>query len=216
MTRRRSFLAALATGTGAGLAACSVLGGQSGESTPEATSDDRAMESETRTEAGDATVPDGIESEPLPDSGDQQYLADVETFEHDDVSHVARETDLEYDRIPPTGGPHYSGTVVPEFHEKGRRLGDLVHNLEHGHVVVYYGPDAIPPAARDSLRRFVRNHEGDPWAAVVVVPDPREDPDSDYVLTAWGARLDVVGYDARVVRAFLAEYLGRGPENPVR
>jgi hypothetical protein len=49
-----------------------------------------------------------------------------------------------------------------------------------------------------------------------VVPNPADDPRAAYVLTAWRHRLTMDSYDEATVRAFLAEYLGRGPENPVR
>ncbi|TSA55267.1 MAG: DUF3105 domain-containing protein, partial [Dehalococcoidia bacterium] len=37
-----------------------------------------------------------------------------------------------------------------------------------------------------------------------------------FILTAWDKMLKLDKYDPRVVTAFLAEYLGRGPENPIR
>jgi hypothetical protein len=49
---------------------------------------------------------------------------------------------------------------------------------------------------------------------VIVVPS--ETIETPYVLTAWQAMLRMEEYDAETVRAFLAEYLGRGPEHPVR
>lgn len=163
----------------------------------------------------DDVIPEGIESRSLQDSGDQQYLEGVESYTHTDTRHVSSGTDPNYERIPPTGGPHYSGIVSPGFYEQPQPLGDLVHNLEHGHVVIYYDPSATSPAARESLRRFAEQYTST-WLAVVVVPNPQGDPRSDYVLTAWGHRLRMDGYDARVVRAFVDEYVGRGPENPVR
>lgn len=160
-------------------------------------------------------IPEGIESEPLADRGDQTYLQGVETHEYSNRQHVSRGTDIDFRTMPPTGGPHYGDVIRPGFYEDPQVLGALVHNLEHGHVVIYYDPAAMSPAVRASLRRFANQHTG-AWQAVLVVPNPRDDPQSDYVLTAWGKLYRMDGYDARVVKAFLSEYLGRGPENPVR
>jgi len=149
------------------------------------------------------------------DGGDAGLLDDIETYEHSNREHVPAGQDIQYPREPPTGGPHYAGVTQPEFYERPGEYGQLVHNLEHGHVVVYYDPSAISSDAEESLRQFTERY-ADTWAAVVVVQNPKENPESDYVLTAWGARLRMDDYDVDVVEAFVDEYIGRGPENPVR
>jgi len=164
---------------------------------------------------GDEVIPEGIESEPLSDRGNETLLQGTQTFEPASRDHVAPGTNVDYETFPPVGGPHYDRPVPVGFYEQELQLPRLVHNLEHGHIVVYYDPSALTPAARDSLDRFVDRHDST-WSAVVVAPYPGDDPSADYVLTAWGAKLEMDGYDARVVRAFLSEYIGRGPETPVR
>lgn len=158
----------------------------------------------------------GIEAEQLPDSGDEQALADVRTFESEGAGHVDAGTEVDYGTNPPTSGDHYARSADPGFYEATPPLGNVVHSLEHGHVVVYYDPAEITPEARSSLEAFAAAHSGDPWAAVIVAPHPNDDIESPYVLTAWRTMLEMDDYDAETVRAFLAEYLGRGPENPVR
>lgn len=164
---------------------------------------------------GGGASPDGIEAQPLPDRGDDALLTGVERTPSRGTDHVPRGTDLDYDRVPPLSGPHYAGTVEAGFYEESQPLGDVVHTLEHGAVVVYYDPGALTPEAERSLREWAAAHDGH-WSSVVVVPHPDVDPDSPYVLTAWRTELRTGSYDPDVVRAFLAEYLGRGPENPVR
>jgi hypothetical protein len=164
---------------------------------------------------GGGVSPDGVEAESLPDRGDDALLTGVERVPSQGTDHVPRETDLDYDRVPPLSGPHYAGTVDAGFYEETQPLGDVVHTLEHGAVVVYYDPGALTPAAERSLREWAVAHDGH-WSSVVVVPNPDADPESAYVLTAWRTELRLDSYDPDVVRAFLAEYLGRGPENPVR
>jgi len=91
----------------------------------------------------------------------------------------------------------------------------LVHSLEHGAVVIYYDPTKLDPEAERSLKAFAQAHRH-PWAGVLVVPNPEPDFGYPYILTAWTVMLKLEEYDAKVVQAFLAEYLGRGPENRVR
>lgn len=157
----------------------------------------------------------GIESEPLPDRGDRSLLSDVRSFPSEGTRHVERGTEVDYGTYPPTSGPHYGGTVAAGFYEETPPMGDVVHTLEHGAVVIHYDPDALTDPARESLRAWADAHTGT-WRSVVVVPHARGDPEAPYVLTAWRHLLRMDEYDAEVVRAFLAEYLGRGPENPVR
>ncbi|WP_276273666.1 DUF3105 domain-containing protein [Haloarcula litorea] len=164
---------------------------------------------------GDGPSVDGIEGAPLNESGDADRLSAVERFPSQGTDHVAAGTEIDYARVPPLSGTHYGGTVDAGFYETTPALGDLVHTLEHGAVVVYYDPAATTDAANESLREFAAANTGT-WRSVVVAPNPNADPAADYVLTAWRHRLYMDGYDARTVHAFLSEFLGRGPENPVR
>jgi len=160
---------------------------------------------------GDGSTP--IEAQTLPDQGDDALLSDVEEFPSEGAAHVSSDTQVDYDTDPPTSGPHYNQWADPGYYAEPVPAGDLVHSLEHGNVVVYYDPAALTPEAEESLRAFAQAHT-DQWAAVIVVPNP--DAESPYVLTAWRTMLRMDGYDAETVRAFLAEYIGRGPENSVR
>jgi hypothetical protein len=173
-----------------------------------------AMGGGTNSPATDAD-PSGLETQPLPDSGEQALLEDVKQHPNEGTDHVPPDTDVEYDTTPPTSGPHYSGTVDAGVYREAQPAGDIVHTLEHGAVVIYYDPDALSPEAEESLKQWANTHTGT-WNSVVVVPSTDESVDSPYVLTAWRHSLRLSEYEIEVVRAFLAEYLGRGPENPVR
>lgn len=166
-------------------------------------------------QGGDELEGFGPETEPLPDSGNEDRLADVRSVSIDSSEHVSPDTDIDYPSSPPAGGPHYSGTVTAGVYEDPVSIGELVHTLEHGAVVDYYEPGALTERASDSLRLWANEHT-DPWASVVAVPTPVDDPDHPHVLAAWGQLLGLVEYDAEAVQAFCAEFLGRGPENPVR
>lgn len=159
--------------------------------------------------------PAGFETDPLPNRGDDSRLQDVQSFESQGNQHVDSGTEINYERIPPTSGPHYPVPARAGFYEETPALGNLVHSLEHGAVVIYYDPSALTPHAEASLKAYAQTHT-DGWKSVIVAPNPREDPESPFVLTAWTKLLRMDEYDAKTVRAFLAEYLGRGPENPVR
>ncbi|WP_435196449.1 DUF3105 domain-containing protein [Natronomonas sp. EA1] len=159
----------------------------------------------------------GIEGEPLPENGDPAVIQEVQTFPNEGNQHVEAGTEIEWDTSPPTSGPHYSTTVGAGFYTEPQPLGAVVHTLEHGGVVIYYDPAALTPEAEESLRAYAQVHT-DTWASVVVMPYPEgtDTGGAAYTLTAWRHMYRMDEYDAETVRAFLAEYLGRGPENPVR
>lgn len=149
----------------------------------------------------------------LPDDGDDQYIQRVETFDDNGREHVEREVD--YERTPPLSGPHADDWVEAGFYEERREPERLVHTLEHGGIVVYYRPDALTDTARSDLQERADTYTGT-FAPFVAAPALRDDPPAPYTLTAWRRRLRLDAYDPEAVTAFLAEYLGRGPENPVR
>jgi hypothetical protein len=161
---------------------------------------------ETRTEATD-----------LPDAGAASVIENVTREPGQSRTHVSAGTDVDYQHMPPSGGPHYDDWVTGGFYEPGERprLGELVHSLEHGAVVVWYDPDELTPEAEESLRAWGRSHQDD-FGSVIAVPTPVEDPEAAYVLTAWERRLTMDEYEVETVRAIAAEYLGRGPEQAIR
>lgn len=161
-----------------------------------------------------------FESEPatfnlsdLPSSGSSEFLQGVQTFESQGRQHVATGSQIAYDQTPPTSGTHYGRSIPAGFYTSEQPYGGLVHSLEHGAVVIYYDSD-ISGSARSKLERLTEGYQN-PWASVIAAPQP-EAFGASLVLTAWQARLDLPSYEADVVQAFLAEYLGRGPENPIR
>jgi hypothetical protein len=84
--------------------------------------------------------------------------------------------------------------------------------MEHGMVIVYYNPAYLTEDVKKSLEVFVEANRNNVGAIAV----PSADYEYPFILTAWGKMLELNTYDTKVVQAFLAEYLGRGPEIKVR
>lgn len=161
--------------------------------------------------SGDTNAANG-----LPDSGADAVISQVQTEPSNGNQHVSQGADVSYETVPPTSGAHWGGsTVSAGFYTEERRFESLVHSLEHGAVIVYYDPAQLSPQAEESLRGWANNQTG-PWRSFIAVPNPKDEPESAYVLTAWEKRLTMDEYDNSKVRAFVAEYIGRGPERPVR
>jgi hypothetical protein len=159
-----------------------------------------------------APSPDAIEFQPLPLHGDKSLLEKVESFPSEGTEHVDGQP-LSFNTNPPTSGDHRSVAATAGFYDQPPEPGQLVHSLEHGAIVLYFDPGRATEAEKQSLRAFARKHTSS-WASVLVVPAGKYEV--PFILTAWMKMLKLENYDAKVVQAFLAEYLGRGPEKPVR
>ena len=118
-----------------------------------------------------------------------------------------------YNSDPPTSGWHYDEPAEAGFYEIPLPDEQLLHNLEHGHVIISYdcGKLADCEAVRAELRRIVDRFQR--WKVVAV---PRENADAAIALTAWG-RIDKLGaYDEDRIVAFVRHWRDRGPEPTAR
>ena len=111
----------------------------------------------------------------------------------------------------PTSGSHHRVPIEPGFYQNQQSAIQLVHALEHGHIVIYY--DKPGDAVLKTFRRWTRLYSGD-WDGVVVTP--MSGLGRKIVLTAWGKRLDQVLLDMPAAATFIDAFRGRGPEISVR
>ena len=147
-------------------------------------------------------------SQPAAEAGPVEQLPD------EGARHVPLGAPVTYRTDPPASGPHYDGVAQPGFYrDRAPSYGYLVHNLEHGHVVIYYHPQRLQPQELAYLEELTRRYRG-AWDAVLAVP--RQDPQYAVILTAWRHRQRLGRFDRAAVDAFVDRFRGRGPENPVR
>jgi Protein of unknown function (DUF3105) len=82
--------------------------------------------------------------------------------------------------FPPSGGSHYRLWAPWGFYRKAVNPRLVVHNEEHGGVVIWWGPD-VPAATVDRLEAFYRS------SPVAVFGTPIAGLGSRIALTAWNA-----------------------------
>ena len=126
-------------------------------------------------------------------------------------------TSPEWNTVPPTSGPHYQTPAVYGIYTEPAYQAQLVHNLEHGAIVMQYGKD-VPQATVDELTSFAQAHPrgtilapypalGDKIALEAwVVPDPSKPS----VGTAYLAKC--TAFDETAFAAFFDAYQFQGPE----
>lgn len=138
---------------------------------------------------------------------------------HTDVRSVDQK--VEWNSNPPTSGPHYGQWAVWNFYDSPVPLTMSTHNLEHGGIVIHYGPQ-VPDGEIQKLREL---YNDDP-NAMLVAPLPsagdkviasawfydegRGEDDADYR----GEGKQAVGttVDTGALEAFRDEYRYKGRE----
>ena len=117
-----------------------------------------------------------------------------------------------YASDPPTSGQHYSvaGQAPTNWGIYSSPVQDeiLIHNMEHGGIIVYYSPSA-PPTEVEQLRQFISNQPGYPKGFVMA---PRSRLPANITLAAWEYYLPVFQYNETTITAFINAHYDRGPE----
>jgi hypothetical protein len=135
--------------------------------------------------------------------------------------HVDAGTDVQYETSPPVGGDHWPPEAIADtgFYTSPVAEESLVHNQEHGQIVIWYNPDA-PQGVKDDLEKATDEER----IATTTVPyDDIESP-YNFALTAWeggdGGEDDAgTGHtqfcelvSRQVINDFRRAYQGNGPE----
>lgn len=148
----------------------------------------------------------------------KSYPAMKNNGNHTDVPTV--ETKVKWNSNPPTSGPHYGQWALWGAYDRQVPLTMSTHNLEHGGIVIHYGPD-VPDAEVEKLRDFYRE---DPNAMLL---SPLASAGDKIILSAWyfdESRGDETNYrgegkqatgtkvDAGALGAFRDEFRYKGRE----
>lgn len=130
-----------------------------------------------------------------------------------DRNHVPESEKPAYNSNPPTSGSHYEKTEEWGISDKPLTMERLVHNLEHGGIVIYYKCDA---KADKSCEEFIANLKEITQSLMKkdrkVVLTPNDKIDAKIVVTAWGWLDKMEVFDEDRIRGFFSDHINRGPE----
>jgi len=147
----------------------------------------------------------------------QSFPALTNQSDHSDVP--TPEAKPKWNSSPPTSGPHYGQQAVWDFYDEEVPLAQTVHNLEHGGVVIHYGPQ-FPQADVEKIREW---YIDDPNGLIVA---PLKANGDKVTLSAWTAPDASTGtrdrgrgwlatgtkFDKGAFDAFVNEHRYSGPE----
>lgn len=120
--------------------------------------------------------------------------------------HVATTNGVVYNSNPPTSGPHFTDWHKDwKFYDIALPTGGLIHNMEHGGVVVWY-KSSVDSATKDRLKEFTENN-------FKIIASVNEDIPAPIALSAWGVYELFDVFDEAKFKRFYKKNLNRGPEN---
>ncbi|MGH2807440.1 MAG: DUF3105 domain-containing protein [Actinomycetota bacterium] len=133
----------------------------------------------------------------------------VETYPDMGAAHIdpSEASSVVYNSDPPTSGPHFAVPAEPGFYTTPVESPTLVHNLEHGQIVIWYSPDADERIV-DQLE-FLTAQEP---VATVATPYDNVPEDATFVLTAWRHSRACALPSQGVFDDFRRQFQGEGPE----
>jgi len=129
-----------------------------------------------------------------------------EYYTSEGTEHLPEGTKIDYKTNPPTSGNHYAkeakwGVYTIELSDE-----QLVHNLEHGGVNVFYQADKISSADLEKLTALVKGYRSK------VVLAPRIKNDSLIALASWEYLSKLDSFDEQKISQFLKNNRNHAPE----
>jgi len=106
-----------------------------------------------------------------------------------------------WNSTPPTSGDHLGAPIAAGVYDSEQDERAIVHNLEHGYVVIQYRN--IPEDQVNQLREFVRDRSG---SKLLLAPYSGLERDG-VALTAWRNLETMQRVNLDVVRAFVDDYM---------
>lgn len=140
----------------------------------------------------------------------------IQSWPDEGHTHVTEGSDVHYCTEPPSSGNHYPVWANYTTYDRPIAPGYLVHDLEHGAVVITYRCASSCPDIASQLQAVVDSHGLDPIcsdgiaARLVLAPDPNLDVAVAAAAWTWTYRATCV--DAASLRAFMNGHYGQGTE----
>lgn len=123
-----------------------------------------------------------------------------------------------YSSTPGTSGPHGDPSGIANWgvYTTPQNETQVIHNLEHGGIIIWYDPEAVSAGAVDVLTRYVSTQVSSGISGrfkFILTPWGGEDPlPAPIVVTAWRNLLELEEADTDAIDQFARSRYGRSPE----
>ena len=159
----------------------------------------------------------GTAGQPTGAAGGGPCGVELTSFTSPSAAHVAVCSPISYPMNPPVYGDHYPVWAAYKSYSFAVPLGFLVHNLEHGAVVMLYNCPAGCSDEVAAAQAFIDALPADPRCAddvkhqIVMTPDPSLP--KRWGAVAWGHSLTTDCFAPEAFRAFYDANVGHGSED---
>lgn len=121
-----------------------------------------------------------------------------------------------YSSLPGTSGPHWGNPGSWGVYTTPAAESQVIHNLEHGGIVIWYDPGRLDDSSIQALEDYVDTQVASgvsgrfkfivsPWGGVDPLPAP-------VIATAWRYLLELQSADTGAIAEFARARYGRSPE----
>ena len=119
-----------------------------------------------------------------------------------------------YSSIPATSGPHWDPSALADWgvYTTPQNESQLIHNLEHGGIVIWYQPNQLDAAALTELTDWVNGQVRSTRFKVILSPWAGADFGHPVAVTAWNYLLYQDTLDISQIESFVTSHYGRAPE----
>lgn len=122
-----------------------------------------------------------------------------------------------YNSDPPTSGPHYAQPASAGFYDEALPDEQLVHNLEHGYVVIWYNCKGLEETACEALKTQIRSVMDQAGGVGIssttkLIAVPRSSLPGTLAASSWGRLYEPESFRPDELLFFIKEFRNKAPE----
>ena len=125
-----------------------------------------------------------------------------------------------YNSDPPTSGQHWVEPAEAGFYSSAPADEQLIHNLEHGYVVIYYNCTALDESRCTALKDGIRDTMAEAGNTELTrtpktIAAPRPGMDAQVAATSWGRLYKSSELDRQELLTFIQDFRNLAPEGNI-
>ena len=125
--------------------------------------------------------------------------------------HVAEGSKKYGGAIPPTSGDHASPVDWQAYDQEVPDL-NIIHNLEHGGIVITYRPDLPADQVAKIKGLFFKPYSRKGFSPIKAVVAPRAANKTPIVVSSWTRYMELNSYDEQKMVDYYLQNYGKSPE----
>ena len=122
-----------------------------------------------------------------------------------------------YNSDPPTSGPHYAQPAQAGFYNEALPDETLVHNLEHGYVIIWYNCTGLSDSDCQTIKTQIKTVMDNAKPVTItgtkkLIAVPRPNMGTLIALTSWGRIDKLNSFEQPEIAEFINDFRNEAPE----